>query len=184
MSEFDIVSLDKIMAIYESGYRDRWIGRRKFLTHTIPNTSGVAFLTDEDGLAAVANLNRNRVIAFSVAMSSQRKGYGVRLFQEIVAVCPDAWFTVVTDALPFLRTVTNQKLNFQLVEDQARIEDLFREIRGVGRKFKVHTFQETNTYLSSRMDRQGSPDRSFTTFYRPGSIHTPDYHQFVFQNVV
>lgn len=197
MSEFKLVPiqelprgdlLDQIIGIYENGYGSKFIGRQDFMDQTLLNTSEIALIWNEIGLAAVANLNNNRIIALSVALSSTTRGYGIMMLQQIAQHRPCAWFTAVTSEDPFLKTATDQRHGFRLVTNKKSIENLFRGIRGVGEFYRVNMFEDpVSDLIRERLSRRdGLRNSALPTMHRPGQWHDevkyPNYHQLVFQN--
>lgn len=174
--------LDQIIATYQKSYGDRWIGKERFIQETLPNTTAIDALIVGNQIAAAVNINTNRIITISVDTEFQGRGLGIELFKRVAELHPDIWISIGVDAKEMLTTITNKGLNFQLVEDPVKIEQLYRKIKGVPADFSIETTQIKDALLTSRCAKKGLKKEQFLAFTRSGSMHDSFYQQLLFQN--
>lgn len=174
--------LDEVIRLYGESYKDRWIGKERYLAETMPNTSAINVLMVDGQIAGAITLNRDRIITIGLNPKFQGRGLGPELFSHIAQKHPSVWISIGANAPEMLATVTHSSLKYKLVEDKPEIEELYRGINGVPADFTVDTERIEHDFLRKRFSKKGVKQSKFTAFTRSGSLHDASYRQFLFQN--
>lgn len=186
--EFNFANLDEsflrqLMKMYADSYGELWIGDDRYKSETLPNVDVIDALMINGKIVAAVDLNKNRIITIAVNQEFQGKGFGVKLFKEVAKRHPDVWISIGENAVGMLNTVTNKELNYYLVEDKEKIEELYKGINGVSSDFTVETHTIDSSFLTKRFKTEkGLDKKQFTAFTRSGSLHDSSYNQLLFQN--
>jgi len=174
--------LEQLVEIYKSAYGDGWVGRKQYEEETLKNVSAHHMIVMDGKPAAAVDMNRDRIISIAVHPDFQGQKLGVMLFKKVAESNPNAWITISSLAHGMLSTVLNEDLNYELVEDIGKIEQLYRGIKGVNVSYRVKVTQIRNRKLRSLFRAKGIEKDTFLATYRPGSIHDSYYTQLIFQN--
>lgn len=181
--DFEDDQLERLLQLFKAGYGDDWLGDDMFKNVRMKNATEVLEISSNNQLAAAIVFDNLRILLITVHPDFQGHGLGVRLLQEAANAHPDAWISVSLDTQPVLHTVTNQRLNYQLVEDQVQIESMLRNINGGKNTPEVRTKEVEVPYLTKRLAERGIVKDKFTAFTaKAGSTHGAQYWQILFQN--
>lgn len=172
----------ELLAAAYGNYGDGWMGDDVFKNARLKNATEMLRIYNGHDLAASLLFDHDRISIIAVRPDSQGQGLGVRLFEEAAKVHPNVWITVGLDSDGMIATLTSNKLNFSLVEDKLKIEDLFRATNQGRDHFKVEAEEKEIPFLSERLKEKGIYRNSFMAYSREGGTHAANYHQIVFQN--
>lgn len=176
--------INRLIAVYKSGYGPKWISEEHFRSTVIKNTSEILELVTGEDVAAAINVNNKRITDIAVNPKFQGQGLGVRLFEEAAKHIPEVWISVGIDpkAEGMMATVTDPRLSFLPVGDKTTIESLFKGLNGVESDLIIGTDRVKHKFLTGRLVGKGITQEEFIAFYRPNSLHGVGYEQILFQN--
>ena len=173
---------DEVIELLKVGYGERWQGEDNYRTAILNNATELLRIYVEDVLAASLFLDHSRITAIAVHPDMRGRGLGVRLFEEAAKAQPDVWISAGIDAEEMMATLTNAKLNFLPINDQAEIEALYRTTNQGRNAFEVEVETREIPFLTERLERKAIHQDKFTTYTRAGGTHKTVYRQVLFQN--
>lgn len=171
-----------VVDIYRRSYQEKWLGEAVY-QDTVANTSTIVRLKEGDNLVAAANLNDDRrIMVIAVGEDYRGKNIGTRFLREVAEAYPKAGISIDIHAKPMLISALQKDSGFVPVDDPYQIENFFKGLKGVGENYFIEHFYDEVDFGAKIAERYKIIRNIFTTFYRFGSIHKPNYHQVLFVN--